>query len=63
MKQFIHRVKVHFPILLIYLSDNDQNVREDQEIQAFRQELELPRSMDKEGGCGINVIFLSVFIL
>lgn len=31
-------------------------MREDQEIQAFRQELELPRSMDKEGGCGINGI-------
>lgn len=39
-----------------YYSDDDQNVREDDEIQTFRQELMSPRSMDQGGGCGMKGI-------
>lgn len=39
-----------------YYNNSDENVQQDPEIQAFREELILPRAMDGTGGCGINGI-------
>lgn len=36
-------------------------MRDDQEIQAFREELVRPRSMNKGGGCGMNVMFKHIY--
>lgn len=33
----------------------------DQEIQAFREELVRPRSMNEGGGCGMNVMFKQIY--
>lgn len=39
----------------IFFLDSDLKVRDDQKIQAFREELVRPRSMNEGGGCGMNV--------
>lgn len=39
-----------------YYRNSDLKVRDDQEIQAFREELVRPRSMNEGGGCGMNGI-------
>lgn len=36
-------------------------MRDDQEIQAFREELVRPRSMNKGGGSGMNVMFKQIY--
>lgn len=41
--------------IIFFFIDSDLNVRSDQEIQAFREELVRPRSMNEGGGCGMNV--------
>lgn len=38
-----------------FFLDKDLNVRSDQEIQSFREELVRSRSMNGGGGCGMNV--------
>lgn len=43
----------------IFISDNDINVQKDEEMQAFRQELVRPSSMNQGGGCGMNVYHFS----
>lgn len=46
---------------IVLFSDSDLNVRNDNEIQAFRDELILSRSMkstNQGGGCGIKVILI-----
>lgn len=46
---------VFFSNSIFFFLDNDLNVRSDQEIQSFREELVRPRSMKGGGGCGMNV--------
>lgn len=41
--------------IIFFFIDSDLNVRSDQEIQAFREELVRPRSMNEGGECGMNV--------
>lgn len=48
--QFVSEYATH------YYSNNDLNVQKDEEMQAFRQELVRPRSMNQGGGCGMNGI-------
>lgn len=48
--------------ILFFFKDSDLNVRNDNEIQAFRFELMLQRSMNGGGGCGIKVIFFYPFL-
>lgn len=45
----------------LFISDSDENVQQDPEIQAFREKLILPRAMDGTGGCGINVCLKLTF--
>lgn len=45
----------------LFISDSDENVQQDPEIQAFREELILPRAMDGTGGCGMNVCLKLAF--
>lgn len=42
-----------------FISDDDVNVQQDHEIQAFRQELLLPRKTNGKGGCGMNVCLVN----
>lgn len=47
--------------LILFFSDSDLHVRNDNEIQAFRDELILSKSMktaNQGGGCGIKVILI-----
>lgn len=59
-----NRTKAALKILIyqiLTLLDSDLNVLSDQEIQAFREELVRPRSMNEGGGCGINVMFKQIY--
>lgn len=50
IRQFVSEYASH------YYRNSDLNVRGDQEIQAFREELVRSRSMNEGGGCGMNGI-------
>lgn len=50
IQQYVSEYTTH------YYRNSDLNVLGDQEIQAFREELVRPRSMNEGGGCGMNGI-------
>uniref|UniRef100_A0A8W8JAN4 Lipoxygenase domain-containing protein n=1 Tax=Magallana gigas TaxID=29159 RepID=A0A8W8JAN4_MAGGI len=50
IQQYVSEYTTH------YYRNSDLNVLSDQEIQAFREELVRPRSMNEGGGCGMNGI-------